>query len=559
MAQKSNDDEKRKLVGRAISGAGYLVSVKLACRVVSFLANIVLLRSLPSDKGPALIGLSNIGLQLQLQLTLDLAREGVRRAALRTHYSDSDSSDRATRKRLHYYIGIVWRWGIFAGVVWAAFFFAVFGWYLVDDESSSRGVPRGSSPAIVAAAAFVELLSEPLYVIFAFELEYAFRSFVEGFALIAQCATTLYLVVARERVELESFAWGFFARSTCTLLLYAGGRLARKGTLRDYLEGFLAAFSSAPDAACAAFRDLARSLWLQSAWKAVLARGEKVVLVTSKLDAAEQGVYALVSNLGSIVARFIFQPVEEVSYTIFGKLNEREKSRSRDLSTAAKGDDIQLSFLFDTLFKTMTLFGLLFACFGSQYTHMLLRILYGETWSETSAPSTLSWYCVYVLFMALNGITEAFVHGIADQSTLLKFNAWLMLCSIGYLTAAKGLLHWGAIGLVLANCINMLLRIIFGARFILSQPSLKTTSFSSSIFALPVIAAIAAASAASWFSKIYVYGDAFSFTGAFAHVALGLTSFLGCGIALFVFEQPYLVDVKGMWRMRRGIASVKED
>ena len=59
--------------------------------------------------------------------------------------------------------------------------------------------------------------------------------------------------------------------------------------------------------------------------------------------------------------------------------------------------------------------GLLAAAFGPAYTYMLLRLVYGQRWSETEAPRALAAYCLYILLLAVNGIFEAFVHAVADS------------------------------------------------------------------------------------------------------------------------------------------------
>lgn len=41
------------------------------------------------------------------------------------------------------------------------------------------------------------------------------------------------------------------------------------------------------------------------------------------LSFGDQGVYDIVSNLGSMVARFIFWPIEESFYIFFAKVLER--------------------------------------------------------------------------------------------------------------------------------------------------------------------------------------------------------------------------------------------
>ena len=58
--------------------------------------------------------------------------------------------------------------------------------------------------------------------------------------------------------------------------------------------------------------------------------------------------------------------------------------------------------------------GLLAVAFGPGYAYLLLRIVYGQKWSNTEAPTALSYYCGYITLLALNGCTEAFVNATAD-------------------------------------------------------------------------------------------------------------------------------------------------
>ena len=52
--------------------------------------------------------------------------------------------------------------------------------------------------------------------------------------------------------------------------------------------------------------------------------------------------------------------------------------------------------------------------FGPAYSYLLLRIVYGQRWSETEAPVALAAYCPYILLLAVNGTLEAFVHAVAS-------------------------------------------------------------------------------------------------------------------------------------------------
>ena len=52
----------------------------------------------------------------------------------------------------------------------------------------------------------------------------------------------------------------------------------------------------------------------QSILKQLLTEGEKYVLSISPASMYDQGLYEIVNNLGSLFARFLFQPLEEGFY-----------------------------------------------------------------------------------------------------------------------------------------------------------------------------------------------------------------------------------------------------
>merc|ERR1712150_285129 len=105
-----------------------------------------------------------------------------------------------------------------------------------------------------------------------------------------------------------------------------------------------------------------------------------------------------VSNLGSIVARLLFQPLEEMALALFGRLQAKATTSTTAEQKAAP------CRAFSVLFRLLVLLGLVFACFGPAYSHTLLHLLYGPSWSETGAPRVLAWYCTYILLMAVNGV-----------------------------------------------------------------------------------------------------------------------------------------------------------
>ena len=66
---------------------------------------------------------------------------------------------------------------------------------------------------------------------------------------------------------------------------------------------------------------------------------------------------------------------------------------------------------------------------------MLLRLVYGQRWSETEAPKALAVYCLYILLLAVNGILEAFVHAVANSGCAHRALLHLLACTLSQLIA----------------------------------------------------------------------------------------------------------------------------
>lgn len=61
----------------------------------------------------------------------------------------------------------------------------------------------------------------------------------------------------------------------------------------------------------------------QSLLKQLLTEGERYILSFSSISMHDQGVFDIVNNLGSLFARFLFQPLEEGFYLYFSRVIHR--------------------------------------------------------------------------------------------------------------------------------------------------------------------------------------------------------------------------------------------
>jgi len=297
---------------------------------------------------------------------------------------------------------------------------------------------------------------------------------VEGSATFVRCIVT-YLLIDRSKYGLVSFGWAQVLYG-CVLVLGYFGYFSMKilfskdenskkiplgskdeNSKKIPLDSIRQLFPTRSHFVGPQLRGLYWVYLWQSVEKLVLTEGEKFVLwgYTSFIN---QGIYSVVNNLGSLVVRFLFQPIEEICFSLFSKLLANSQETT-DLNAAAH--------ILRCLTKFMIIIGLIFIALGPNYSSLLLNTLYLDKFKNTAAANVLSWYCGYVAVIAINGITEAFVHSVASPTQLRNYNILLITFSFIYVVAAILLLgEMGTSGLILANCLNMALRVAFSVYFI---------------------------------------------------------------------------------------------
>lgn len=207
---------------------------------------------------------------------------------------------------------------------------------------------------------------------------------------------------------------------------------------------------------------LGSSIFTQSLVKHILTQGD-TILIASLASQEAQGVYALANNYGGLVARLVLQPVEESSRNYFGKL------LSSTNSTPQKDVVLQARDILTRLLRSYGLLSAAIVAVGPTVAPLLIRIIAGSRWTDSGAGEVLATYCYYVPLLAINGITEAFVSSVATTAEVNRQSVWMLGFSLGFAGAAYallGLLNLGARGLVWANVINMLLRIVWSSAFI---------------------------------------------------------------------------------------------
>jgi oligosaccharide translocation protein RFT1 len=209
---------------------------------------------------------------------------------------------------------------------------------------------------------------------------------------------------------------------------------------------------------------LSLTLWIQDSFKYILTQGDSI-LISTLTSLSDQGSYALASNYGGLIARMLFQPIEESSRNLIASLCSPDQETG---SPTEKGLG-ETKKLLTTVLRFYNLLSLIAVSIGPSLAPLLLRLVAGARWADTQAPSVLAVYCYYIPFLAINGLTEAFVAAVASSKALGSQSVSMAVFFAAFAGSAWVFLRYlgmGAQGVVWANCVNLGLRILFNIRFI---------------------------------------------------------------------------------------------
>ena len=476
MAQHANET-----VSSAAGGTLYLIFIQVASRALTFIGNQVLLRFL----SPELLGIA-VQLELFSVFVLYFSRESLRVALQRQPAQEAEkpkqdgqgensrSLQSQTIVNLSYLV-------VFLGSCLTLGFGYV--WYRQADEAVLASPYFGTCLLLYSIATIIELLSEPVFVIIQQNLLYRARAHAETRAAIIKClAACLTAVVTtspqwgRSEPSALPFAMGQCSYAVSLLLFYLkpvypistdeGFALFLRPIGTNNTTYLFSYFSKS-------LLSLAGTLYAQSIFKQLLTQGDALIL-SFLASLSDQGAFAFASNYGGLVARLIFQPIEESSRNTFGKLLAPPTTITPASNTPAGTNPDKRSLQAATahLSGILHLYGLI-ALLSCAYLPTLLplavRAVAGPVWCTPAIAALLATYSYSIPFHAYNGILDAFVTSVATPAQLGVQSFWMAGFTAAYLASAYILLRvldLGARGLVMGNMLNMSLRIAWSVFFV---------------------------------------------------------------------------------------------
>ncbi|XP_066452379.1 man(5)GlcNAc(2)-PP-dolichol translocation protein RFT1 [Eleutherodactylus coqui] len=500
--------------------------LQVVFRVLTFTLNAFTLRYVSKE----IIGIVNVRLTLLYTTVVFLAREAFRKACL------SHSAQQSWRHTIH----LTWL-AVPLGVCWSLLLGWI--WLSILEVPDPTIIPHyGTGVLAFGLSAVIELIAEPFWVLAQAHLFVRLKVIAESLAIIVRCSVTVILVLMWPRWGLLIFSLAQVLYtsflSLCYILYFAkflGSKEAEKKSfpLHSMME-FFPRYSGSQD-----FLDwkqawLAWSFFKQSFLKQILTEGERYVMTfLNVLSFGDQGVYDIVNNLGSLVARFIFLPIEESFYVYFSKVLERGK----DVKSQRREEIAAASEVLESLLKLVTVIGLLIIAFGYAYSQLALDIYGGSLLSAGSGPVLLRFYCLYVLLLAINGVTECFTFASMSKENVDRFNYIMLGLSLSFLCLSYYMTIWlGSVGFILANCFNMGLRISHSLHYI--RKYYRDTSFQplyGLLLSPAVICTLAVSAALTRYSEVTLCCD-MGWPSRLAHILVGALCLSGTLAAVVLSE-----------------------
>jgi oligosaccharide translocation protein RFT1 len=499
--------------------------ITLLFRLVSFGCTQATFRLLD----PSTLGKASIQLELLLTTVLFISREGFRLALTRNISSENWNVAWLTIPT----VSVV----ALGSLLWHLFFSTLSA---EDPDYRMGGI-------LYCLAAWIEGCAEPAVLYFLRQMNVAKRAYAESIATVAKTiATIIGLRSLDDTWHVTAFGTAQLVYSLVyTAILYSGA----------WNKLVAPELSSLDRSTCY----MTLVFTVQGFFKHLLTEADRIVL-TAVSSSYNQGVYAMGSSYGGMAARILLQPLEENARLLWSRLAGRKSIQELEQS-------------YTVLVKLVLYIGLIFSCVAVNYTNLLLNILAGRKWgSNTEAAGVLSAFCVYTAFLACNGMTEAFVYGVATSGVEMGRLGMAHTLTGGVFAASAFFLvsKYGTVGLVAANCIAMSMRSIYSIYFAAKYfGERKSESVRDSIRRLlaslvpsPIILlgfALAWASTRWTLQRLqdenlhqvldYRNKEWLYLTGQ--HLAMGITCVVGIASAAMSLESTFLRSLRSMVRSKQ--------
>ncbi|KAG0148112.1 hypothetical protein CROQUDRAFT_41766 [Cronartium quercuum f. sp. fusiforme G11] len=469
------------------------ILLQLFSKLLTFSLNQTLIRF----TSPELLGTTSIQFDVLSNSILFITREHFRAHLSRLQIEFSHQNLTKSRHQQivnHCYLPIP------IGFILSTISFSIYHHLTINNNSSLQHNFK-LSLFIYYLSTLFEFISEPAYLYHLITAQTSPRIKVEAIAVFLKSFITLLIIYSGARLAkdwaLLAFSFGQLTFASCLLIGLWISKHSIK-TDKKFLPKWIIKKSILNSPLAKHDHPLGEhdfnlicALARQSILKQFLSEGDKMI-VGRLCPIANQGSYALALNYGSLVARIIFQPIEESARLYFSKTlgpitnnhkpiqikedsDKQVESSKENLKEDQPNDHHLIRDEAITTLSALILFqsylGLILITFVPSYIKPALILILGPNSSYLSGHAIviniLKTYCNLLPLLALNGILEAFVQSVANQKELKQMNSMMILWCITYIGSIYLFKHLNEIGMIYSNCINMMFRILYSYHFII--------------------------------------------------------------------------------------------
>lgn len=478
----------------------YNIIVQFLSRSMTFILGAITLKYY---KSTSILGIVNVRLALLYTTLQFISREPFRRACL----GEAANSTRPWNK----IVNVIWL-GFPLSLTLALILGHYWQSYMIPSANDLIGtsvLDYKIAVLIICLSAILEMVSEPCYIYSQTMAYVGLNPSVEALSIFIKCSLTAFVTFVDPPMILTCIATCHFVASAAAVgasfwfLVYKRqtniamlmpqfsikphqlsrindtSKLAKfnrqksvdrnrpnknKGQLGEEEKGFSALFDMS-------------SFWLscsfmgQTVLKQILTEGERYIMtIFDLISLPDQGIYDVVSNLGGLVVRLIFRPIEDSGFAYFSQLVKRN-----EILDKAQFEKVEKNLI--TLIKVMIIVGLVVFVFGFNYSPFI-AFYAGDKLNNSVAFNLMRWHLFSMPFLALNGVTECFTFAIMNQSEIKNHSYLLVIFTLIFLMSVF-LTQWilGSACFIFANCLNMSSRILFSYRQIRSYFQRHQTNF----------------------------------------------------------------------------------
>lgn len=442
----------------------YLVYLQLFSRLITFAFNNLIVRFVE----PFVLGLAAVKMELILSTILFISREGIKISLSRYNYHrelESSKVKQLNSNRLQKFINLASMSIVLAIPISCCILWIYLGFISDEISDSPQMLTRYKQTVFLyILSCFFELSVESINMLTVSEGKFKERSLIEAACIIMKTFSILLATIFWFRNNgtegILAFGIGQVVYSTslfvCLLLYYLCSQHFK--LIRSQCS-LIPQISSKPFIDVIS-RDLALSFTQQSVMKHLLTQGDMMVM-SFLAPLHNQGVYSIVNNYGSLVLRIIFNPLEESSRIMFCQKIGQYSTDEITFDKSELSDNFKLcSGYLKMAVKCNIYFALFISLICPFYTEILVSWFLGSRWVAIGTPFILSVYCAYVGLLALNGILEAFVYGVATKHQVNEISKILLKNSAVFLLLSAVMINMmDSLGLIFANSVNIIQRI----------------------------------------------------------------------------------------------------